>query len=150
MTAVLLQHAICKQVESIIATMALETPKNGDRVPCVHAGYLPQQRSSDEDNSDIPYILVRVVSGEDDIEQGTVRIKLLFGTHSREDDGFFSTLNLMEKVRQGLLKSRTVDDKYRMEMPYKWHLFEDQPYPEWIGEAETIWTVPTIIEEVQY
>ncbi|MFH5187112.1 hypothetical protein ACHHV8_33520 [Paenibacillus sp. TAB 01] len=146
MTAVLLQRALCDKLRHITEHFMLNVPKSGVCAPHVHAGYLPQQQSGSENVSDFPYIIVRILDGQDQ-DESIVRIKLLFGIFSRDDNGFVDVLNLMEKVRQSLLKDRVVDNRYRLELPYKWKLFEDQPYPEWIGEADTTWMIPTILEE---
>ncbi|MEC0269061.1 hypothetical protein [Paenibacillus anseongense] len=122
-----------------------------DRVggtPQVHIGYLPQKTATNAQNGDFPYIIVRALKGSDEDEKGCgTTVKLLFGTQSTDDDGFMDVLNVMEDVRIALLKKRLLDHRYDMQLPYQWQLFEEQPSPEWIGEAMTTWTLPTILRE---
>jgi hypothetical protein len=48
-------------------------------------------------------------------------------------------MNIMETIRQELLTTRYLERRYRLEMPFKWYLFEDQPWPVFFGQIETIW-----------
>lgn len=130
----------------------IESELEGDvtTVPAVHIGYLPKKTHVNVEENEFPFVILRPLEGEDsDHETGFATIKLLFGTKSDDDEGFIDVLNVMERVRIALLKKRVLDQRYRLELPYKWKFHEEQPEPEWIGEATTKWLLPTVHEEVE-
>lgn len=128
----------------------LEGELSGDITvkPAIHIGFLPQKNRENANESEYPFIIVRPMDCED-AEFNSTTIKLIFGTKAEDDEGYQDCLNIMERTRIALLKKRILDQRYRLETPYKWKFFEEQPHPEWIGEAVTRWTLPTVIEEVE-
>ncbi|GIO33122.1 hypothetical protein J2TS6_42630 [Paenibacillus albilobatus] len=132
---------------------------DGDRPPAVHLGWLPNAgqpevingklippRASD---SDFPYIIIRALDGEDGEDYGSVKIRILVGTKSADDEGYLDILHLIEVLRNSLLSTAVIGQRFEIKRPLKWTLYEDQPYPEWIGEIMTTWTVPTVLREVE-
>ena len=55
--------------------------------------------------------------------------------------------NLMEHVRQALLKKRTVANKHRLILPIKSKVVEDQPFPQWQGLMTVSYTLGKPVEE---
>jgi hypothetical protein len=53
--------------------------------------------------------------------------------------GYRDVMNILETIRQDLLTTRFLERKYKLEMPFKWYLFEDQPWPVFFGQIETVW-----------
>ncbi|MGG1638226.1 hypothetical protein [Paenibacillus sp. NRS-1760] len=141
-TPILLSGAIKRFIEGVLA-------ENVSQQPQVFEFVLPQKTHQNMNAEDYPFVIVRVINGEDQEDQHKVTVNLIFGTKSEQEAGFQDVLNLMERVRVAFRKRRTLDNQFRVELPYKWTLFEDQPYPEWIGQAITTWTLPTISEEVE-
>lgn len=121
---------------------------NASLQPRVYEGYLPQKLASNTE-SDFPYVIVRLHKGEDGESGHPIIVNLIFGSESQDNDGYRDILNIMERVRLAFMKNRTLHGQFRLELPYKWELFEDQPYPEWIGKAVTTWTIPSLTEEVE-
>lgn len=141
MTVILVMRAIKSFLDAELA---------GDvsTVPAVHLGFLPTKTHENMNEKEFPFIIIRPLEGEV-TDSNRTQIRLLFGTESQDDDGFMDVLNLMERVRIALLKKRVIDHRYRLETPYKWKFYEEQPSPEWIGEATTQWTLPMVLEEVE-
>lgn len=143
MTTILLMQALKLFLQSELA---------GDvtTVPNVHLGYLPEKTAENRQQEEYPFILLRPIEGEGTEEQYRVKLLLLFATKSDDDSGFLDVLNLMERVRIMLLKKRLIDNRFYMEMPYKWKFYDEQAQPEWFGEAVTTWSLPHVQEEVDY
>ncbi|WGV57791.1 hypothetical protein QIH01_20180 [Brevibacillus brevis] len=149
MTPVLLMRSLQTFLEQVVANVELTSPKSASARPQVFLEALPQ-RKADSQEEDYPFIIVRAAGGEDQADGSTFSITLLVGTHSKSDDGFIDVLNIIEDVRQALLKKRVVGQSFRMELPFKWKLYDEQPYPGWIGEMNTLWTIPQVKEEVLF
>jgi hypothetical protein len=130
----------------------LEQELGGDAttVPAVHLGYLPEKTAANRLNEEYPFILLRPQEGEDTEDGYRVKLLMLFATKADDEAGFLDVLNLMERIRIKLLKKRLVDSRFRLEMPYKWKFYDEQAEPEWFGEAVTTWTLPHVLEEVDY
>ncbi|MEK3770118.1 hypothetical protein MKY14_16320 [Paenibacillus sp. FSL R5-0887] len=121
--------------------------KNVDKPPAVHIGFLPQKNRENAEISEFPFILVRPSTGDDQQDSSKVTVKLVFGVKAEDQQGFIDLFNIMEQVRIEFLRQRIINRRYKMELPYKWEFFDEQPYPEWYGQATTIWTLPAIQEE---
>ena len=147
MTPLLLIDELKGFLEEIAETYALETGKGSQKTPQVVEGWLPPKES--QDVPDIPYIIIRLTEGEDTSETARATVKILIGTYSEDPDGWKDSMNVLLRIRERLLVVRTIGNKFRVELPLKWKLFEEQPYPIWIGEVNTIWTVALPIEQVK-
>lgn len=121
--------------------------EEGDyKPPQIVNGWLPHKRSSGPKDRDFPFIIVRPKSGATtDHANSQVTIQLLLGTYSEEYDGYQHNMQLLARLRLALfgLPSLTLNNRYRIEYPLKWELFDDQPWPEWAMKVETNWTVYT-------
>ena len=95
--------------------------------------------------SNFPCIVVKLDEGLDKEENAPdatrIDVRILVGAYDASPDcqGYRDVLNILERIRQDLLTSRYLDNKYRLEMPFKWYLFEDQPWPIFFGQIETVW-----------
>ncbi|GEB35305.1 hypothetical protein [Brevibacillus parabrevis] len=147
MTPVLLMHSLKTFLEEVVVDVELTNPKGTLTTPQVFLEALPQ-RKADSQEEDYPFIIVRAAGGEDLEDGSTASLNLIVGTYSKDDSGFIDVLNIIEDVRQALLKKRVVGQSFRMELPLKWKLFDEQPYPGWVGEMNTLWTIPQVQEEV--
>ena len=112
-----------------------------------------------------PCVIVKLVEATDS-EEGTltqtrVNVNILVGVYdaitaenerkleSGEEEellpsdcqGYRDVLNIIEVIRQDLLTlpGRVLDQRYRLEMPLKNYLFEDQPWPIYFGQIESVW-----------
>lgn len=142
MTTTLLLQAIKSYLEQLLA---------GDvtTVPAIHLLKVPDKRKENVGEIQVPYIILHPSQGKQD-DEAQITVTMVFGVLDKSDEGGLTVINLMERVRIALLRQRIVDRKYRIETPYEWEFFTDQPLPYWEGMAKTIWTVPAIQEEVTY
>ena len=108
---------------------------------------VPQGYTSTDIESNFPCIIVKH-DEETDREEGTltqtrINVRILIGTYDESPDcqGYRDVLNIIETIRQELLTlpGRVLADRYRMEMPMKSYLFDDQAWPIYFGQLETVW-----------
>lgn len=164
MIALLLQDALAAHLQALFAEYTLPTKSGKEKTVRVFSQYLPQPkgptvkpkgRKEDEDaeaeysaedfEENFPCIVVKFDEGtdkEENVQDPTrINVRILVGTYDSNPDcqGYRDVLNVLETIRQDLLTSRFLEKKYKLEMPFKWYLFEDQPWPVFFGQIETVW-----------
>ena len=107
----------------------------------------PQGYTPTDIESNFPCVIVKLDEATDR-EEGTltetrVNVRILVGTYDESADcqGYRDVLNIIEVIRQDLLTlpGRVLDKRYRLEMQLKHYLFDDQPWPIYFGQIETVW-----------
>lgn len=159
MTAFLLLQAIVRFLEEMAAKYPAAEGDHGKyRAPFVFPWSLPFEN---EEDTHFPYIVARIVEGVDPVVEpmapllSTVRVDLIFGVYHESiakdgivhPDGAYDLLNLMEHTRIELFRQGVLERKFRIEKPYKWNIPEEQPYPLWVGSAQSIWTVQSATQQ---
>ena len=139
-----LARAIRERASFLLKDLLLETdvPGEAPRSPTIVNGYLPPKRA--KDGSEVPFVIVRPNAGKTDTTGFTrVTVKLIIVAYSEAFDGHEYAMLVLQRLRIGLMEQPTLDQRYRMELPFTWDLFDDQPYPNWQLVITTEWTVPT-------
>ncbi|OPA76743.1 hypothetical protein BVG16_16360 [Paenibacillus selenitireducens] len=163
MSAVLLLDAVSRFVRKTVEEYSAAQGKNGVyKHPKVFEWYLPFKNPKIPEDTDFPYVVARIVNGKDAVNQRndaecTVDIALSFGVYSeatdeegfKQPDGGYDLLNLMEHVRITLLNENIIDKKYEIQRPYVWEIPEEQPYPLWVGLAQTQWKFQSIEPQIK-
>ncbi|WP_020621131.1 hypothetical protein [Paenibacillus daejeonensis] len=165
MTAAMLLRALVAYLQVAVADYAAAQADGGRyTVPRVFDWYLPFKDPRKEEKIDFPYIVARIMDGEDpesepkDVTGSTVHVHLSFGVYHPgtmdeagfiHPDGNYDLLNLMEHVRMALQQQPLIDQRYRLEKPYNWDIPDGQPYPLWVGQAVTRWSVQSVTEQIQ-
>ncbi len=111
----------------------------------VHAGFPPVRETRDAMPSCI-YCIVSDVTDESD--GSSVEIQIGFSVYDANPGGCGRSLyNLIEHVRQALLKKRTIAGRNRLILPLKTEIPTEQPFPEWVGVISAKYTIAQIDEE---
>lgn len=162
MTASMLLNTLCSFLRKTVEGYAAAQSSSRQYVPPkVFEWDLPFKNPRQTEKVDYPFIVARIAGGEDPemsanaVLMSRVQIELVFGVYSEGSeasgfvvrDGLYDLINLMEHVRQALQREPLLDNRYRLERPYKWHIPEEQPYPLWVGFAESIWSVHSVADE---
>ena len=128
-----------------------DTLQPSGKVPVeVYAGWPPVRVNAEEKAS---FIYALVISTEDkpDDDYGSATIEIGFSIYDEDTtDGWRSLYNIMEHVRQALLKKRTLAGRNRLELPLKGEITDEQPYPQWQGKITAIYTIGQPSEEGLY
>lgn len=150
MTPQILVDELTKVVAAAVSEIVLETPRGAKRAPRVVPGWMPTEDPRKDE--DFPYVVVRYIGHEDRGEGDSVaKVNIIAGTHAEDPQGWRDLVNVLECVRITLLKNRVVGKKFRMALPLKSNIPPyDQPYPKWVGELQSEWVIPQLIEEVDY
>lgn len=165
MTSVLLLRSLKVLIEKTLENIELS---HSDDPPKVFLGWLPIKnapevmdtlekpikRQRQPDNDYFPYVVLRLVEGEEEENDAmaTVRIGIGIYDDSDEMEGYMNLANVIEEIKQAILKVGILDHKYETTDRIKWKIYEDQSetWPMWEGEMLTKWTLPGIQREVDF
>ena len=113
----------------------------------VYAGYPPVRTDYEEKESFI-YALATEWEDKEDGTFSTCKAEIGFSIYDdNKTEGCFSLYNIMEHVRQALLKKRTLAGRNRLELPLKSVVSDDQPWPQWQGIITATYTLGQPMEE---
>ena len=146
MTTVELMNNVRDYLEVVLADYST-TQKAGTRSVAVYAGYPPLRMQAAEKES---YVYVLALEWTDKADNTFSQAKIEIGFSIYDDDtehGVLSLYNLMEHVRQAMLKKRTLNGRNRLELPLKGELCDVQTFPQWQGRIEAMYTIGQPIEE---
>ncbi len=158
-TPLLLIDELCKLTAGATAELVLEA-KHGEspRPPAIVPGFLdedeprPGRPPEDEVEKAVPFVIVRFVTGEDTDQAGTATVRLIAVTYSKHGQGWRDPLNVLERIRQAIITHRLLANQFDLQLPIKWDMPEEQPWPYWIAWMTTTWAIgrPTLTEMEGY
>ncbi|MBR1487092.1 MAG: hypothetical protein IJ597_07560 [Synergistaceae bacterium] len=107
----------------------------------------PQGYSPVDIEANFPCIIVKlddaVIKEEGTIDSLRINVNFLIGTYDDNPDcqGYRDVLNIIERIQQYILgmEGRILQARYQLKMPMKSYLFEEQSWPFYFGQIETIW-----------
>ena len=158
MTPIILLDDLQKFIEENTADILLEvkvrtgTATEKERAAKVYKMGLPEK---DDSTQQIPYILLKVLTGEDGKEDlqpksSKVRVRMLVAVYSQDGErGPLALLNLMLRIRERVQKQHIIGGRFCLEYPFEYSIYQDTTPPYYLGEIMTIWSIPTIEREVR-
>ena len=107
----------------------------------------PQGYTPADIEANFPCIIVKLdettTKEERTMDAVRINVRFLIGTYDETPDcqGYRDVLNIIDKAKQYLLEmpNRVLDGRYVLKMPMKDYLFDEQPYPIFLGQIETVW-----------
>ena len=107
----------------------------------------PEGYSPEDIESLFPCVIVKLDEATDkeegSLDQTRIKVVFLVGTYDESPDcqGYRDVLNIIETIRQELLSmpGRVLAKRYRLEMPLKNYLFDEQAWPVYFGVVESSW-----------
>lgn len=152
MTPTFLMEAMQKRIQNLLnGNYSSEQPSGNPpvktKVPVeVYAGFPPVKDTAKERSS---YIYTLVVQHKDEKETSNAKIEIGFSIYDDDKkDGWRSLYNLVEHIRQDLLKFPFLERKYRLEPPLIFDIYDrEQPFPQWLGTITANYSVARPHEE---
>jgi len=164
MISLFLQDAIIAHLQDVFKDYSLNAKGGGRQQVKVFPQYLPMPKEATvkpkreepieiqgygpaDIEANFPCIIVKLMDGQDreegEPDQARINVNLLVGVYDESPDcqGYRDVLNIIETARQSFLtlSYRILDKKYKLELPVKWTLFEEQPWPVYFGVMEMVW-----------
>lgn len=151
MTPLELQDELVGEMSRILDGYTYKTPA-GDRIPInVYAQSIPMNETDDEDDP-IPYIIVRLNSGEDDGARdsfNTVSLLIIIGIwdDTLEAQGHRDVMNIIQKIYQRFHENPDLNRKAVYAGGFKWAMQEDNYYPYSFGACHMSFHIAAIRRE---
>lgn len=151
MTPLELQDELVAEMTKILDGYLYKTPA-GERVPInVFAQSIPVNET-DEDEDPVPYIIVRLNSGEDKGGRdsfNTVKLVVIIGIY---DDGVYAqghrdVMNIIQKVYERFYKNPNLNGKAVYTGEFDWAMQEDTYYPYSFGACSMTFNIAAIRRE---
>ena len=147
MTEIFLMETLAAFVEEHTKDIILEveTEPGADRKerPAeVHKYGLPKK---DDKIKRIPYVLLQLLKGEDEVEDSECMIRIIAATYSEDwDAGEYDVLNLILRIKAELKRVGILDDRFVLHFPVEYLIYTDtEKYgPYHFGEMITKWGLP--------
>lgn len=158
MTPVFLMDELKKFIEEKTADIKLPvrtrsgSNEDKERAALVFQMGLPEP---DDVQQKVPYILLKFLNGVDDKEAGEpdesiCKVRIIFVMYSEDgQEGPLHTLNLILRVRSELEKVGIIDQRFVLQKPLEYIVYQDTQPPYYMGEIMTNWSIPTIKREVE-
>ena len=160
MTKVLLMEALKlfteKSVKDLLMPTKVQSAGEEPALRCaeVHLMRLPDSRSA---HKKAPYILHQLFTVIDQQKEGNLdtsgaKVRSIFCVYcDNEEEGGLMLLNLMERLRIDLLKSRIIDGRYELDMEagIETLCYPDDTAPYFVGEMVSTWKCPVVEREVR-
>lgn len=149
MTPTVLQDSLVSDFKQQLAGFLLKNSK-GDRVNLnIYAQNLPAKKGQ-KDSEHFPYLVVRVVDGENKDDQGEenniCKVAFIIGAFDDDDNyqGYKDVMNVIEKIIQRLKTKKNYNNQFGLTLPLKWLIHDEDTFPYYFGGIETQWNIPNI------
>lgn len=149
MTPIDLMDMLAARLQKLLTDYTSEQPSG--KVPVtVYPGYIPVQNNAQERKS-LVYVLVIETTDKPGNTKSHATVEIGFSIYDdNHTDGWRSLFNVMEHIRQDLLKHRFVNMKFRLDLeeaPIKMSIPDNQPFPQWQGTMTACYTIGQPEEE---
>lgn len=158
MTPIMLLDDLQEFIEENTADILLEVKvRKGEatekeRAAKVYKMGLPEK---DDSTQQVPYILLKVLDGKDEKEgrqpkKSVARVRIIIATYSQDGErGPMSLLNLILRIQERLQKKGIIGERFCLQYPFEYIVYQDVTPPYYLGEIMTMWSVPSIEREVE-
>ena len=154
MTPIMLQDELVEEMKRLLANYLYKSPA-GERIPInVYAQNIPVNES-DEDDDPIPYIIVRLNSGDDDGTRDSfnkVKLVIIIGIwdDSLDNQGHRDILNIIQKVYERFHTNPNLNNKAVYAGEFNWALQDDTYYPYSFGACSLNFNIAAIRREDEF
>lgn len=159
MTRVVLLEQLKEFTKAVTADLIMPVAmQNGDTEQTFRAAdvYLMRLTDSGSAKKKAPYILHQFITGADNQPKGerdisTAKVRTIFCVYNdNEQEGALMLLNLMERVRIGILKKIVIGKQFTLdkEAGLECLVYPDDTAPYYAGEIISTWIMPSVEREV--
>lgn len=144
MTLMEVMNDLSDFIRHVVNEYSAEQPSGLHQIH-VYAGYPPIPSDSRETSSRIYTLVTDFTDGEDG---STAKVEIGFSVYDEDEiNGWHSLFNLMEHIRQALLKHRCLKNRTVLVLPVKGEISGSQPYPQWEGRIIASYQIGQPTEE---
>ena len=150
----MLQDDLVEEMKRLFAEDRFKAP-SGKRIPInVFTQSLPILES-DEDDDPAPYIIVRLISGEDSgTSDSNHSVKVLWIIGIYDDDlsnqGHRSVMHIINTIYRRFKTDPNLNNKYVCDESFKWEVQDDAYHPYFFGAVTINFNIPAIRREDKF
>ncbi len=154
MTPLMLQDGLVEEMKRLLKGYRYKTPA-GEHVPIkVFPQSIPVNETEDDEDP-IPYIIVRLKSGNDDGTQdsfNTVEVVIIIGIwdDALDSQGHRDVMNIIQKVYERFHKNPSLNNKAVYSGGFNWAMQEDGYYPYFFGACSLKFRIAAIRREDEF
>ena len=143
MTQVKVLEALVEFTKDVLRNQKYIDGDGNEKDVEVKAGFLKQKQM--RDNAYDRYVLIRVLDGESDHEESTVKVRFIICAADRDTvEGWITVLNILEDIRQAILSRTIIYKRYTYKDPVKWVVEEDEAYPAYFATLDVQFVIPNV------
>jgi hypothetical protein len=142
MTPLDLQDSLKIELTEVLSKVLL---KSGEQFN-LYTQNLPPKKDA-KDKSMFPYSLIKLGDGEDDLDDATQDIVIVFATYDNDQNyqGYRDVMNAIQKVREYLKEKQIIGQRYTVKYPIRWASPDDSDtYPYYFGAILVTFNLPQI------
>lgn len=150
----MLQDDLVEEMKRLFSDDVFKTPAGKITSINVFPQSLPIAESDDDDDP-APYIIVRIVKGEDSgVFDSNHSVKMLFVIGIYDDDlsaqGHRTVLHIINKIYHRFKKNPCLNNKYVCDGQFVWEINDDAYYPYYFGAVNTDFNISAIRREDKF
>ncbi|MCM1189805.1 MAG: hypothetical protein NC541_10985 [bacterium] len=154
MTPLELQDELVDEIRRILDGYTYKTPEGKHTSIHVFAQNIPMNETDDEEDP-VPYIIVRLNSGEDDGTRdsfNTVSIVVIVGIwdDTMDAQGHRDVMNIIQKIYQRFHENPDLARKAAYAGDFKWAMQDDGYYPYSFGACHMKFSIAAIRREDEF
>lgn len=159
MTPIELQKALCKEIELLLDnhlfTGKEESGKVIEKKINVYAQNLPMINSDEDEGVLNPYVIVRIVDGETDMDGAapyTISMVLIASVYDKAEanNGHEQIQLIFDSIYERFAKDPMLNNMYYCSGHMKWTHQDDSYYPYSFGAMRIDFTIPAIRRESDF
>lgn len=110
----------------------------------IHPGQVPVPEDAGEIESFV-YVIVKKI--DDKKDGSTAKVEIGVSIYDEDETAWRNLYNIVEHIRQDLLKHRILNKKFMLQWPVETEFAEEQPYPQWFGAVTANYSIGQPVEE---
>lgn len=155
MTPVFLQKALKEELKILFADFVSSSDMDFEkRGVSVYEQDLPLEMETEDEEEKTPFIIVRLSEGEQEQRESTEMVTVVIIFCARDTawnrSGYQDVLNMIQKVKERLLKNPLVGKYFTAELPLKWVVQEGETHDIYYGGMELTFACPAIQRESKF
>lgn len=141
MTNSILEKALKEFISEVTKDFTLPVPgkKQEDRTLRVLSGFLPPESTEDE----IPAVAVRVLKVKDNPEERDFIVRIYAVIYDKDTGrGYDNLVLILQRIIDKINETQIIGDYFAITGNSEYEVYEEQPYPFWMGDAELVFKGP--------
>lgn len=142
MTTAILLESLVAYTKQVLKDFHYIGEDGREREIYVKSGFLKEREVQDDPSLFERYVLIRAIKGDvlEDVSHATVRF-IIGAKDVDTEEGWITVMNLLEHIKQSILKTYAIDGRFSYDRNMKWEMDEYEAYPYYFAWLEVTFNV---------